>query len=350
VHLTRDELSYEGSFRLRVGRVFLYRTIKNVPNLARMTGRALGWFLVFDVIGVLLTLLAELTAGLSIVLEVSDFLGYAVWFVVGVFCGICIYPDSTGKDDHDSDEGRRNGLHAIWVTGAVAAVLAALSSLVWSSGDGVEAVAPDHRGVTITYLVTTVLTVAFARFVVFREQAGVHVESRPATPRDETRRYQRALARKSAASRPKQTMDAPVAFKAALIWRTLGFGIGVPILLFLDASFFVFAPFDYFDQWMDPILTASLVGGLAWGIASAVWQSPRVWLALAHAPPLLGTLFYLFALLIGGLLFAFGVPEGVLKTLAYVAFWIGFLLGCGAIAAYAMAAFGGSNPDPEVLP
>ena len=70
-------------------------------------------------------------------------------------------------------------------------------------------VAPDHRGVTITYLVTTVLTVAFARFVVFREQAAVQVEPRPATPRDETRRYRRALARKVAASRPKQTIDSP---------------------------------------------------------------------------------------------------------------------------------------------
>ena len=319
-----------------------------------MTGRALGWFLVFDVIGVLLTLLAELTAGLSIVLEVSDFLGYAVWFVVGVFCGICIYPDSTGKDDHDSDEGRRNGLHAIWVTGAVAAVLAALSSLVWSNGGGAEAVAPDHRGVTITYLVTTVLTVAFARFVVFREQAAVQVEPRPATPRDETRRYRRALARKVAASRPKQTIDSPGALKAAqlwrTLWRTLGFGLGVPILLFLDASFFVFAPFDYFDQWMDPILTTSLVGGLAWGIACARWQSPREWLMVAHLPPLFGTLFYLFALIIGGLLFAFGVPEGLLKTLAYVAFWIGLLLGCVAVAAYGMASFEGSNPNPEVRP
>jgi len=71
---------------------------------------------------------------------------------------------------------------------------------------------------------------------------------------------------------------------------------------------------------------------------------------VAHLPPLFGTLFYLFALIIGGLLFAFGVPEGVLKTLAYVAFWIGFLLGCVPVAAYSRAAFEGSTPGPEVPP
>ena len=71
---------------------------------------------------------------------------------------------------------------------------------------------------------------------------------------------------------------------------------------------------------------------------------------VAHLPPLFGTLFYLFALIIGGLLFAFGVPEGLLKTLAYVAFWIGLLLGCVAVAAYGMASFEGSNPKPEVRP
>ena len=132
-------------------------------------------------------------------------------------------------------------------------------------------------------------------------------------------------------ARPEQDWKDPGAFKPAGSWATVGFLIGVPVLLFLDASFFLLGPFDYFDRWTDPILATSLAGGLAWGLASARWKSPRVWLLVVHAPLLSGTVCYVFALLLGGLLVAAGVPERVSEIVSYVGFGIGFLLGCAAV-------------------
>ena len=123
----------------------------------------------------------------------------------------------------------------------------------------------------------------------------------------------------------------PGAFKPAGFWTTVGFVIGVPVLLFLDASFFLLGPFDYFDRWTDPILTTSLGGGLAWGFASARWKSPRVWLLVVHTPLLIGTVCYVFAVLLGELLIAVGVPGRVSEIVSYVGFGIGFLLGCAAV-------------------
>jgi hypothetical protein len=106
------------------------------------------------------------------------------------------------------------------------------------------------------------------------------------------------------------------------------------VWLFLDASFFLLGPFDFFDRWTDPILTTALAGGLAWGFASARWQNPRIWLLLLHAPLLIGTIFYFPALFAGGLLVAVGVPGRVGEIVSYVGFGIGFLLGCWAVVVY----------------
>ncbi|HEY3517673.1 MAG TPA: hypothetical protein VGL98_11555 [Gammaproteobacteria bacterium] len=318
-----------------------------MPNLARTTGRVLGWLLIFDVVGVLLTLIVDAMVVLHRWFESSSLLGYAIWFVVGVFCGVFIYMAQSSADDHDSAEGRRRGQRLVGVTAAVAAVLALLSSFVWSGSEATEAVAPDHRGVTITYLITVVLTVAWGRFVLFRGTAAAEPGS--AAPVDPSGRFQRAKPRAFAPAPPlEQKQSGDAAFEPAGILKTLGFVVGVPTLLFLDASFFVLAPFDYFDRWMDPILSASLLGGLAWGVGCARWQSPREWLLVAHAPLLIGTIFFLFAILLGGLLFVLGVPEGVLEIMQYVAFGAGFLLGGVAVVGWVAELFERASSEPAV--
>ena len=300
----------------------------SVPNLLRMTGRVLGCLLAFDLVGVALTLLVAMVAGLHRVWESSSFLSYVIWFVAGVFCAMFIYFRST-HDDYDSPEGRRRGLQLLVMTSVVAVVLGILSSFVWSDSGAGEAVAPDHRGVTITYLVTVVLVVAWARFVLFRG----HVRAEPGSAErpPESEHFQLDVERFNVEARPEQDCKDPGAFEPAGFWTTVGFAIGVPVLLFLDASFFLLGPFDYFDRWTDPILTTSLGGGLAWGFASARWKSPRVWLLVVHAPLLIGTVCYFFAVLLGGLLIAVGVPGRVSEIVSYVGFGIGFLLGCGAV-------------------
>ncbi len=123
--------------------------------------------MLFDVLGVILTL---------VLWETDAALGYVIWFVVGVFCAAFIYP-IMGDADPDSPAGRRNGLLVVVITTVTALVLGMLSSLAWSASGNAEAFAPNHRGMTITYLVTVVLAVAWARFVLFREPARAETHS-----------------------------------------------------------------------------------------------------------------------------------------------------------------------------
>lgn len=246
-----------------------------MPNRLRITGRVLACFLLFDVICVVLTLFAEFVAAIDIVWETSPPMYYAVWFVVGVFCALAIYMRS---DDRDvtSPAAHRRGTTLVIITGLVAVALGFLSSLVWRGGDFAEPVAPDHAGITITYLVTVTLGVAWARFVLFREPLVASADAAP--PPSEDARYQRALKHASIPAKPAETDAAESAdFEPAGFLATLGFLLGVPLLLFLDASFFLLGPFDYFDRWTDPILTSALVGGIAWGAASSRWSGPSGW-------------------------------------------------------------------------
>lgn len=319
----------------------------DMPNFLRKTGWVVAWFVIFDIAGVALSLFLDLVSMVDRHWETSAALGYVIWFVVGVFCAAVIYGQAAGED-WDSAEGRRLGTQATIITACVALGLGLLASLVWSGSEGTEAVAPDHRGVTITYLVTVVLGVVLARFVVFRDTSGDRPDlagpardqllsaGSGAGPARETELFvpKRARVRRSqlpgGLRRQAGDEDDPANFRPAGFWMTVGAVLGVPVLLFLDVSFFLLAPFDYFDRWIDPLLTGAIVGGLAWGFAAARWYSARVALMAVHAPLICGTIFYIFALMIGGLLVAFGVPERFALFVSAGGFWIGFLIG-GAV-------------------
>lgn len=294
----------------------------------------LGWLLAFDVVGVVLSLLVDMVIVLHRRWEGSSPLAYVIWFVVGVFCAVFIYLRRTGDDGPETDAGRQTGLLLVVVTSVVAFVLGLLSSLFWSGSDATEAIAPDHRGVTITYLITVVLTVVWMRFVLFRRLPAVESNSGP-TP---------VSIRSARKTGPRlhdlsKKLDLGVegggegaeVFRPAGFWQTLAFLIGVPVLLFLDVGVYLLGPLDYFDRWTDPLLTTSLVGGLVWGFAAARWKSARDGLLTLHAPLLVGTVFYFFAVILGGLLVGFGLPERVSEIASYIAFGLGFVLGAAAI-------------------
>lgn len=292
-------------------------------------GLALALFVSFDLAGVALTLLTDLAGFVDRVWETSALLGYTIWFVVGVFCGVFNYP----FDDPESDAGRRAGVEALVATTAAAVVLAAVASLFWSANEGTEPVAPDHRGVTLTYLVTTVLTVAAARFVLFREepaQVGTMPKLEARAPKyDDPKDLERALAPRGEIG--AFTGDANEEFRPSGLWGTVGFALGVPVLLFLDVSFFVLGPFDVFDRWTDRLLTGSLLVGLGWGFAASRWETARTWLLAAHAPLLMGTVFYFFGLLPGALFAMFGAPEWLSENTPFAGFVLGFVLGLVAL-------------------
>lgn len=303
-----------------------------MPKIVRMTGRVLGLFLVLALAGVGLTLFTELVGLVDGRRETTALLGYVIWSVVGVFCGTFIYFSSEGEPD--SPEGRRTGLTVLGVTMEVALLLGSLSALVGSGSEAAQPIAPEHRGVTLTYLVTVVLTIAAARFVVFRERpasvgAGASF-ARASRNHDPPEALQRALAPRRAAARTPES-PALAAFRPASFWGTLAFSLGVPLLLFLDVSLFVLGPFDVFDRWTSPLLSGALVLGLSWGLAAARWQRPRNLLWLAHAPLLMGTLFYFFGLLPGALFVAVNAPDWLSDAAPLVGFALGFTLGLVAL-------------------
>ncbi len=316
-----------------------------LTQLLSRFGRAVALFLVFDVGGVGLTLLTDLVGFVDRVWETSALLGYTIWFVVGVFCGVFNYP----FDDPESDAGRRAGVDALLGTTAAALVLGAVATFFWSASEGTEPVVPDHRGVTITYLVTTVLTVAAARFVLFREvpaQVGTMPKLEASVPQyDDPKALERALAPKGEAA--VHAEGATEEFRPAGVFGTVGFVLGVPVLLFLDISFFVLGPFDFFDRWSSPLLTGSLLVGLGWGFAASRWEAARTWLLAAHAPLLMGTVFYFFGLLPGALFAMFGAPEWLSENTPFAGFVLGFVLGLvalgGAFAELAEKWLGGSS-------
>lgn len=305
----------------------------------------LGWLVAFDVLGVGLSLLISLLALVDRRYESSSLLDYVLWIVVGMFAGTVITMGHRSDGDFDSPSGQAEGKKLVFVTAGVAFGLALLSSLVWSSSEFAEPVPLDHRGVTLTYLSTVVLIVAGAHFWLFKPEknkpgsrsvsaSSPRVLSRlPRLPAPLVPARARAPVRGeiSAGAEAFSPEEKQEPFRPAGFGLTVAFLFGVPTLLFLDAGFFVLGPFDALDRYTDPILTAALAGGLLWGALAARRELPRQLLFLLHAPLLLGTLFYFFCLLAGGLLVAFGVSERAVEVLTYLAFGVGFLLGSALV-------------------
>lgn len=334
-----------------------------MSNVLRKTGWVLGAFVLFDIVGVGLSLVLDLVALVDRHWESSAALGYVIWFVMGVFCAACIY-GQTVTDDWESAAGRRAGTLATALTAVVALALGLLSSLVWAGGEFAEPVAPDHRGVTLTYLVTTVLAVGLARFALFREataESGGSTRARLVSVVAPSTRALNAQARETELFVPKRaSRRSPIPgllpgqkkrdgdaedFRPSGFWGTVGFVLGVPVLLFLDVAFFLLAPFDRFDPWIDTLLTGALLGGVVWGFAAARSERARLLLVLVHAPLFFGGLSYLFAVLVGGLLVGFGVPDGVAVFVTQAGFWLGFAFGGWLLVAALPAVFERAAPE-----
>lgn len=111
----------------------------------------LGVFVVSDILGVVLTVVLDFLSFLYYTLNWSSAAPYVIWFVVGIFTATAIYFRDPARTSED-------GVRVVVCTVAVAVVLGLLSTRVWSwSG---EPVAPDHVGVTLTWLITTALATA----------------------------------------------------------------------------------------------------------------------------------------------------------------------------------------------
>ena len=301
-----------------------------MAEFLRLLVRASLWLVVMVVPGVLLGLVAELIALVDRLRESSGLLGHAVWFVTGVFCAVFIYGPELDREPA-SVEGRRRGTRLVVATAVAALGLGAVASLFWSGSGLAEPVVPDHQGVTLTYLLSTVAAVALARFKLFAEETKPAPAKVVSADADEPFMPARTLfvpERMSKASRPPAG-EHDDSFRPAGFWGTVAFLAGVPVLLFLDAAAFVLGPFDVFDRWTGPILSTALMGGLAWGLAAARREWPRIVLLGVHVPLVVAVTFYVFGVIGGGLLVGMGASEGFAAAIGPVAFWIGLALGCG---------------------
>jgi hypothetical protein len=282
---------------------------------------------VFDVVGVVLTVGADLLGLLHWRLETSTPLGYVVWFVTGVFCSLAIYGVAGGMDD--SPQARRRGWEAAAVTLVCAPALLGASSVFWVHGTDV-AVAPDSPSITVTYLLTVVFGVAWWRIGVFSARGPVRLPSLPAV--SVTR-----PAPPIESSRPADHVPADRdGFRRAGFFGTCGWVLGTPVLLFLVASIFVLAPFHgLMRPWTDQILTGALLVGPVWGFLAARWETPRDALLAVHAPLLVGSvLWFLTAMVASPLVGIVGLPDRVATVGCAVMFFLGFLLGMAAFVGW----------------
>lgn len=288
----------------------------------RQVAISVGLIAVFDVVGVVLTLGADLLGMTHRRLETSSPLGYVIWFVTGVFCSVAIYGAAGAMED--TPQARRRGRDALVVTAVCAVVLAAASSPFWGGG---AAVAPDSGPITIGYLLTVVAGLAWWRFGVFSGAA----------PADVPAAYIVAEPVPVAACAPEPVVpEPPTGFRPAGVLGTCAWVLGVPILLFLVASFFVLAPFGgLLRPWTGPILTGTLVLGAVWGLVAARRETARDALLALLAPVLIGSVLWLLtALLASPLVGLFGLPDRVATIACLAAFCVGFVMGLTALAGW----------------
>ncbi|MBI1756796.1 MAG: hypothetical protein HYR64_06790 [Fimbriimonas ginsengisoli] len=137
-----------------------------MKKLAQCALIVLGYLIAFDLIGVLVSSLVDVTP----LRWKSPVLTYAIWFVLGVFCGLLSYNSAgsriaaPGEGDWSTrPDARKTGLAVIAAASIVLLALALIcNTLVWSGGGEGDLYVPDSRPLTIVYLATILISMVFA--------------------------------------------------------------------------------------------------------------------------------------------------------------------------------------------
>jgi hypothetical protein len=147
-----------------------------VKMLGKIAGCLLLYLVGFDIVGVLVCLFFDiLSFGDS---DISAY--YAVWFVLGVFCGVFSYetggkiasPKSTAEGAKERgtnqewtsrEDSRRSGLLVILTTSVVLGTLSVLFYLLWWQGSmEPTGFVPDSGPLTLTFFGTILASSIFA--------------------------------------------------------------------------------------------------------------------------------------------------------------------------------------------
>ncbi len=141
-----------------------------MPGLVLKTALVfLGCLLAADIVGVIVVALIDILP----LRFASAALAYAIWFVIGVFCGLYAYgiagawasPKGAGGDWSARPRARRLGTGVLIVGAAVVASTAWLADAVfWSRGVAGEDYVPDSAPHSIVFFVAVLGAAAMARF------------------------------------------------------------------------------------------------------------------------------------------------------------------------------------------
>jgi hypothetical protein len=123
-------------------------------RIFRVTVALVITLVVFDVGGVVACLVLDVAP----LADKSSALVYAIWFVLGVFCGLFAYVYAGGRIAdggqfwYERDGATRTGTFVIAVTGPLLLVLCGICyAVAWSSSPLGEYFVPDSEPLTLTF-------------------------------------------------------------------------------------------------------------------------------------------------------------------------------------------------------
>lgn len=136
------------------------------------------YLVVFDLIGVVVCFFFDVASALP-GSRTSTALFYAVWMVLGIFCGMLSYntggniASESGNGDWTSREGAgKTGLLVVLVTSAIVVTLSILCyRFLWRYGVESSFFVPDNAAPTLTFFVAILASIVAAHNV-FRPKPG----------------------------------------------------------------------------------------------------------------------------------------------------------------------------------
>jgi hypothetical protein len=132
-----------------------------VRKLGRIAVSTLLLLVGFDVVGVAAGFFCETIVGPR---KTSTALYYAIWFVLGVFCGLLCYFANSGEDPKRPDT--KTGLLAVLTTPLILGALCFLFyRLFWRLNMAPSVYVPDNEGLTLTFFITVAVAMAFTHHV-----------------------------------------------------------------------------------------------------------------------------------------------------------------------------------------
>jgi hypothetical protein len=140
-------------------------------KLAKIAACTLLYLAVFDIAGAVISFVFEVAGVVN--RNISAALFYALWFVLGVFCGLLNYNTAGGFASHKSGADWTDRVDASQTGFLVCAIsfllLAGLSalffSILWSRGAEGDPYVPDSMPLTLTFFAATAAATFVAHHV-----------------------------------------------------------------------------------------------------------------------------------------------------------------------------------------